>query len=163
MLLLSLFISNVRPSVRTFGIRLHITALTSVMSGRAPVPGLIDLSKATKLKEVAFATGIDPEWVMWALKSITPHHHDLRYISLRATAVLRDMDDMQETSRPEWLELDSVFVRLWESLSARPNAWYRLPPSIGVDRAREIMGNLFPETTKRGILDLSTNKPLLEI
>jgi len=127
------------------------------------VPGLIDLSKATKLKEVAFLPDIDPKWIVWALKSITPHHRDLHYISLRINAILHDMDREQETTRTEWLELDSVFVSLWESHSICPNAWHQPSQAIDGNRASEMVGSLFPETTKRGLLDLSIGSPFVKI
>ena len=106
---------------------------------------------------------LDPKWIVRALKSITPNHRDLHYISLHTSAILYDMDFRQETTRTEWLELDSVFVELWESLAVRPNAWYQPTQSIDADRASEIMEGLFPEAVKEGVLDLSIGRPLLEI
>lgn len=120
--------------------------------------GSIDLSKATKLKNVKFLSGGHPKLTASALKTVTPHHRNLRQISLRAIDILPDVNSDPhdgETAHTEWLELDSAFIKLWESHSIRPEVQYYLPSSVDAGRAREFLESLFPETTRRGVIDLS--------
>lgn len=120
--------------------------------------GSIDLSKATKLKDVAFVSDLDPKRIASALRTVTTDHRDLHQISVYTTDVLRHMDsdpNNRETTRTEWLELDSVFVKIWESHSVRPKVRYYLPSSMDGERARRSMEGLFPETTKRRVVDFS--------
>jgi hypothetical protein len=120
-------------------------------------PALIDLSKAIKLKDVAFHP--DPwgiEWVVTALQTITPKHRDLRQISIhipyRLTIAYDGGSATQSIGDPvyeQWLGLDRLLVQLWESHSIRP----RIVPMMKED-LRDCAGCLLPEITKRGIIDL---------
>ena len=84
---------------------------------------------------------------MLSLKTITSHHRNLQ-ISVHTTAMHHNTDSI----RTEWLELDSVLIKLWESHPVRLKAWHYF--SFLAGKARETMENLFPEATKRGMVDL---------
>ena len=43
---------------------------------------MIDLSKATKLREVAFWFKPDATWIASTLRSITPEHRDFQKVSI---------------------------------------------------------------------------------
>lgn len=129
-----------------------------------PLPGLIDLSKATKLRDATFEFR-RPQWVSDTLRTITPSNGNLQQISLGAPYVIftlsfRSVDPatlprvLGETTYREWLELDRLLVLLWETHSIRLKILYL--GSFRVDRpsARKCMDSLFPEVTTRGIANL---------
>jgi hypothetical protein len=120
-------------------------------------PALIDLSKATKLEDVAFdPDSWDIEWVVTALRTITPEHRDLRRISIhmpyRLTTTYGGGNATQSIGDPvygQWLGLDRLLVQLWESRSVRPRIIHMATQDL-----RDCAGFLLPEVTKRGIIDL---------
>jgi hypothetical protein len=122
-----------------------------------PRSGSVDLSKATKLKDVVFRPGPwKVEWVIAALQTITPNHRDLRQITIRiphhlthAGALANIRRSIGEAHVRLWLDLDLFLAQLWETRSIRTKVVCTTERSTGVD-----IGCLFPEMTKRGILDL---------
>jgi len=107
--------------------------------------GSINLSKATKLRDMAFVSDSDPKWIASALRTVTADHQDVQQISVYTTDGLRNMDSdpsNRDTARTEWLELDSVFIKIWESHSVRPKVRYYLPSSMDGERARRSMESL---------------------
>ena len=74
----------------------------------------IDLSKATNLKDIALISRFNPKWAAMALRTITSDHRNLQEISYNTSTLLTYKRDY-----PEWLELDRVFIKLWESHSIR--------------------------------------------
>ena len=134
------------------------TLMHSSLAIDGMLTGSIDISKATKLKDVAFVSNLDPKWIASALRTVTADDRDLQQVSVYTTDGLRNMDNdpsNQETARAEWLELDSVFIKIWESHSVRPKVRYYLPSSMDGEMARRSMEGLFPETTKRRVVDFS--------
>lgn len=122
----------------------------------------VDLSRATKLKDVTFRIDSSgPEWVTTALRTITPNHRDLLQISISAayypTIVMFNTDDViqgaegQTTRR--WLELDQLLAQLWESHSIPLKILCRAP-SWKEKSAHESMGLLLPEITRGGTVNL---------
>jgi hypothetical protein len=117
----------------------------------------IDLSKATKLKDVVFRP--EPrrvEWVITALQTITPEHRDLRQISihlpyyLTLAVVLTNLrQTIGEAGFEKWLGLDHLLVQFWESRSIRPKIISMMNHGIG-----DHIGRLLPEITKRGVIDI---------
>ena len=128
--------------------------------------GLIDLSKATKLKDVTFvsqSSGVD--WVTATLKTVTPNHKDLRKITIAARWMLyiRNLDHTDPTSfrrttgetiDQEWSELDNLLTRLLESRPIRVEIQYGVPPTLDEEMARKLMESLLPEVILRGIVDM---------
>ena len=114
----------------------------------------VDLSKATKLKDVTFRPGLQRvEWVIRALQTITPEHRDLRQITIRmpwyplAEVLANIRQTVGDTHYRLWLDLDRLLVQLWESRSIRPKV-------IRMKRCtEESVGRFFPEITKREIID----------
>jgi len=127
---------------------------------------LIDLSKATKLKDAVFTCGLNPQWVVMALRTVTPDHINLQQISLDAshtTLRLRNFnrvdpanigDAIGETVYSEWLELDHLLVQLWESHLIHLKVLYNSPKWADRKRARSFVESLLPEVTTRGAVDL---------
>jgi len=112
----------------------------------------IDLSKATKLKQVVFRFNtLHVMWITMALQTITSNHRDLQqiqiYIPSRSTSIRN-----QETDR-QWMDLDRHLVQLWESHAISTKVIY----SAAMEKKAtfEWIMNLLPETTKRGIIDLA--------
>ena len=122
----------------------------------------VDLSRATKLKDVTFRIDSSgPEWVTTALRTITPNHRDLLQISISAayypTIVMFNTDDViqgaegQTTRR--WLELDQLLAQLWE-LNSTPPKIVCHALSWKEKNVRDLMGRLLPEATVGGTVNL---------
>ena len=138
-----------------------------------PLPRSIDLSKATKLREVAFPCESSPQWVTKTLQTVSRDHRKLQQISLDATHALRAVNSdrfipadptraIGEAAYQEWLELDRSIARLWESHSIRLKAEHDAA-TFGnemevKDEARKCLECLLPEVTDRGIVDLVKRK-----
>ena len=124
-------------------------------SGDEGVPGPIDLSKATKLKDIVFrCDSACCGWVTATLGTITPEHQDLR-ISLCVPRVSNhQMNNPQaigaENTGMSWLDLDHSLVRLWESHSISLTV---VNPQVG-EGAKGLIEYLLPEVTRRGIAEL---------
>jgi hypothetical protein len=120
-------------------------------------PALIDLSKATKLKEVVFwPRQRSVEWVIMALQTITPEHQGLEQITIRTpdyfalAAILPDFRNaVGEAQCGLWLDLDRLLVQLWESRSIRPKVVYTTGQGKG-----DPIESLLPGITERRIVDL---------
>ena len=121
----------------------------------------INLSKATKLKDVAFRPqSWTVEWVTTALKTIIPQHRDLQQISIRLSyPTVVSLNGINVDAAPwetvgevgcrEWLDLDHELVQLWESRLIRPRVAF-----VKEGDVRDSIRSLLPEITKRGIIDL---------
>jgi hypothetical protein len=119
----------------------------------------IDLSNATKLKDVVFQPiSRNVKWIPAILRTALKLR-DLREISIylpnyiTATSVGTDIGRVigEENGR-EWLDLDRLLVQFWESSSIRP----KVVCSTQMDTGNSIGYQcLLPEITKRGIIDLT--------
>jgi hypothetical protein len=125
-------------------------------------PGLVNLLKATKLKDVAFRlTSWSIERVATALQTITAEHQDFRQIKIYIPYCLT-LHGVGANVRPaigtanfgQWLDLDRLLVKLWESHSIRPKVICTTRTEKG-----DCVGCLLPEITRRGILDLVECSP----
>ena len=90
------------------------------------------------------------------LQTITPKHRDLRQITIGMTdhfvpvGVGANFENtVEEPVRRRWLDLDRLFVRLWESRSIHPRIVFTKKQDM-----RDRIGYLLPEITKGGIIDL---------
>ena len=144
-------------TVRSFGICIHTG--NSLLFQVESKPTSVDLSKATKLKDVTFrvdTSGV--EWVVIALRTITPKHRDLRRISISAfypsdfVIIGAMMQMVEEQNFGKWSELDRLLVQLWESYSTPPMILFWTPSKW--KNARDLMGHLLPEATGGGKVDL---------
>jgi hypothetical protein len=126
-----------------------------------PRSASIDLSKATKLKDVAFCPkSRSVKWITTTLKT-TPKLQDLREIAVYlplyvTTAGANIRQEFEEEDWEEWLDLDRLLVQFWESTSIRP----KVVPSVQVNHIRDTADCigyrfLLPELTKQGIVDLT--------
>ena len=151
----------VSPLASPFGvcIRAGNSLLFLAESGSAS----IDLSKATRLKDVDFRIGAKSgsvDRITMALRTITPEHRDLRQISIHvhfapayASVVVDVRQIVGEGIFGRWLDLDLLLVQTWESFSIRPKVIYVMPTKGGREM-RDSIGYLLPEVTKRGITGL---------
>ena len=99
------------------------------------------------------------DWIITALRTITPKHRDFRQISIHvyfdsafngaAGADIRQIIGEQNFGR--WLELDRFLVQLWESRSIRPRILHHTLPLKGNEWERECVGCLLPEMMGMGI------------
>ena len=119
---------------------------------------LIDLSKATKLKDVTLQfQGLSVGWVTSTLKTITSEHRDLQEISIKGRA-LSDSTSWPANATAaqyyiweQWADLEHTLIHLWELHAIRTKVEYY---SMKREESREFMGSLLPEATKRGIVEL---------
>ena len=127
----------------------------------------IDLSKATRLKDVVFRVDSPKvDWIPMELQSITPKHQDLRQISIhlpgRMIPLSADTDArerMGETIYGQWLDFDRLLVQFWESRSILPRMVCLMPTEA--ERAvRHFVGSILPEATRSGIIDLLVGERL---
>ena len=114
---------------------------------------LVNLSEATRLDRVVFQFGSGPEWIVGALRTITPNHN-LQQILLSLSTNIESRDSIGDTACNEWLELDRVLAQLWELRSVRPKVMYRVSWFADVESAISCMKSLLPEVTTRRIVDL---------
>ena len=129
---------------------MSIDALLLLLDGSRS--GSIDLSRATKLKDVVFRpTSRTVEWITTTLQTTTPKHRDLRHITihmpdyLTLPSILADIRGaVGAVGYGEWLDLDRLLVQLWESRSIHP----RIGSVKGQD-VRDLVGYLLPEIAKR--------------
>jgi len=118
----------------------------------------IDLSRTMRLKDVSFR--VNSWWVDWivtALRTITPEHLDLRRISIHVyfslAAVGADVREIiGERLFGQWSGLDRLLVQLWQSHSIRPKIQYYV--LLRNEDASDCLGCLLPETTGGRIIDL---------
>ena len=140
-------------------IHTHTDTLLLFPAGSEATP--IDLSKATRLKEVTFGIGSwGIEWVTTAVRTITPIHQDLQQISIHETHCSRFVERGTDVRRligaqtaQLWSELDHLLVQLWESRSIRPKMLYGTFPARE-KAVRDLAGCFLPEIMGRGIVDL---------
>ena len=162
LILSSLSTSSVASSVSPFGICVHTDNLLWL-----PVQSWttsIDLSKATRLKDAILGVGLPSgsvDWIIMALRTISPEHRDLRQISIYVqfgTNLDGTNVDVRrnfgEQVFEQWLELDRLLVQLLESHSIRPRILYSTFPQMGKREMNKYIQYLLPETAGRGIIDL---------
>ena len=123
-------------------------------------PAVIDLSKATRLKNVVFrATALNIDWVITGLRTIMPKHREFQRISIYVyfgpafvgIVGTNARQTIGEKKFGRWLDLDHLLIRLWESHSIRARI---ILSSKGNQDTSEFMGYLLPEITRRGLIDL---------
>ena len=90
-----------------------------------------------------------------ALQTITHKNRDLQlrihipsYLA-QARADTNFGQTIGEENCEQWLDLDRLLVKFWESRSIRPKV-----KSMTDRDVRDYVGHLLPEITKRGIIDL---------
>jgi hypothetical protein len=114
----------------------------------------IDLSKATKLKDVEFrSSSWSVESIVVALQTITPEHRYLQQILVLATrhsamtgASVRQA--IGEEDLAQLLDLDRLLVQFWESHSVRLKV-----VCVTLEQGRDHIDHLLPEVSGRGIVD----------
>lgn len=109
---------------------------------------MLDLSKATKLKEVVFQAA-KPS-VLWILVTLqTVRSKDLQNISIHHNVGPYDVPNVPVEFLPEWWHLDRSLVQFWALHLMRPKFF---------DETRflkDATPTLFPELTSRGLLDVA--------
>ncbi|KAF9644817.1 hypothetical protein BDM02DRAFT_843190 [Thelephora ganbajun] len=117
----------------------------------------IDLSRATKLKEAVFQSKtLHVTWLVLALQSITPKHIYLHQIAIHVPEIPNLFGHGWITSEMiyrQWTDLDRVLVQLWESYGIRPKVMHSVTEKKK-EIQRERIGDLLPEITERGIIEL---------
>ena len=148
------------PVVRRFGTPcVHANDLSLIIG--LPQPAHVNLSKATKLKDVEFAFWLHPRLLLTTLRTVACDHRELEQITLTMLSLrgLNDPEDIThevaDTTYQEWLELDYILAQLNESHSIRLKVVrynFRIDPDGSRERRR--MNVLLPEAMTRGMVDL---------
>ena len=108
---------------------------------------LLDLSKATKLKDLMFwLRGSSVRWIVAALQTI--ESKKLQQITIYP---LRINNVITETIFREWEDLDRLLVQFASLQSIRTRVLYDLVDGRGDVRDRVLI--LLPELTRRGLAD----------
>jgi hypothetical protein len=135
------------------GNRLALTSLL-VNLGKAS----IDLSEAIRLKEVKFIfEAFKDVWTTASLKTITSKHTQFKKVSMFICMeeyigfIGRDILD-------QWMDFDRVLVQLWELHAIHTRVDYSIEQEE--KEAREYIGILLPEMTKRGRIEMADKRDL---
>ena len=116
-----------------------------------PSEAWIDLSKVARLKDVTLHfEDLSVAWVASTLKTITSGHRDLREVSIKGLAPI-NAAAVEDDMRGEWVNLERTLIQLWESHAICAKVKYY---SGKGEESRELMEDLLPETTRRGIVEL---------
>ena len=140
--------------------------LPEFWSAGESTPSAIDLSTATKLKNIEFrCETFEIGWVVRTLETLGSKQRGLRQISIRVPSDLvyvaaedcAVVEQRIEKANPgtRWSDLDRVLVRLWESHVTHVTVVYPQPGRRrGAREMKDWAVYLLPEVTKRGIIDL---------
>ena len=141
------------PPVRPFGVSIRAGNLFLFPIG----PATIDLSEATKLRDVVFRPeSLNVKWIATAFQTATAKHQELQKISINLPyrVTFLDLDTIKLSAiYREWLDLDHHLVQFVETRSVGPKvistAW------VGRNwNARGHIECLLPEMMKGGAIDL---------
>jgi len=121
----------------------------------------IDFSGVTRLKEIVFRPRrTDPMWIVMALQTIASEHRDLREILIQVPDHTRSISDpfnvrqiLGEVCYRQWMDLDRLLVQFWELRAIRPKIAYCVAEEKKTAMCA-YTGNLLPEITERGIIEL---------
>ena len=125
------------------------------------VPGhspeaLIDLSKATKLREVAFWFGHDATRITNTLRSISPERRGFQKISIFVSQCYgTSLDDplgpkgIVRKRIYQWMNFDGLLVQLWELHAVRT----KLVVGEKAGKGYKLVTGLLPRSMERGIIE----------
>ena len=140
----------------------HQTRYSPSFEGE-PGPAVIDLSGAKRLKSVSFlVTWSSVKWIILALQTVTHEHRDFRQMFFRASEARPRLPGnidgsgirktIGEPAFNQWLELDHLLVKFWDTHSIRLKVSYNALR----DEWKKIevwVKCLLPEMAKRGLID----------
>ena len=119
---------------------------------------LIDLSKASKLKDITLHFQyLSVAWIASMLKTITSGHIKLQEVSIGGEALPdsggwpANAADVDDDTREQWEDLERTLIQLWESHAICTKVKYY---SMRREESRELMEDLLPEARERGIVEL---------
>jgi hypothetical protein len=115
---------------------------------------LVELSKATKLKEVAFwFNELDIPWIANTLHTITPGHRDLQKILIYAPYHTdKRVQLISSEIHRQWKDLDCLLLQLWESHAVRTKVVY-VGRKEGEVQQR-LVTILLPGVTRKKVIEL---------
>lgn len=112
-------------------------------------PPVLDLSKLTNLKTVAFGcNGPSVEWITTTLK--TAESTNFQKVAIHSLRGFRDL--IGEAVYQEWQDLDRVLLQSWNERPIRLKIRYKV--GEGGNDLRALAPRLLPELTSRGVVDL---------
>ena len=112
----------------------------------------LDLSKATKLRDLIFRCGMrNIRWIATALRTV--ESKSLQQVTIHLYPETTG-DPTKRRDRQECQDLDRVLVQFWISHSIRPRFLYALEDGDGEKDMRDRISDLLPELTRRGLVDV---------
>ena len=110
--------------------------------------GTLDLSKATKLKDLHFWwRGLNVRWIIAALQTI--ESKKLERITVYPLLVKSEIEDVVHR---DWEDLDRLLAQFSTPHSIRARVMYKLADEGAVMKDR--VPSLLPELSRRGLVDL---------
>jgi hypothetical protein len=139
----------VKPQVRFLQLLQVVNNLQLLVdadtSGKPP----LDLSKASKLKELSFRLGgLDVQRITMALQTVQSEH--LQQITIHSCGNFAN--PVEEAVRQAWQDLDRMLVQFWTSHSIRPKITH--DAGKGQDYWGVSVSRLLPVLTWRGLVDV---------
>ena len=124
-----------------------------------PTAGSIDFSKAIRLREVLFQfQEYSDVWVAMALETLTSKHTGFRKVKILMPFVEtfctpgNFRHTIGKETYDQWMDLDRVLIRLWESNAIHIQVTYCAEAEGGM--ACQYIGSLFPEMRERGLVEM---------
>ena len=124
-------------------------------------PAGIDLSKATRLKEVeVWIRNLDDVPTAMVLKTLTSNHLNLQKVSLFVCIpspfykTVNAGQSIEAETRRHWIELDRVLIQLWESNAIQICVQVEYPRVGRKEVVRKLMRGLLPWTMKSEAVEL---------
>ena len=114
------------------------------------------MSKATKLKEVAFRVTVhNVAWITTALETITSEHKALQQISIHFIYYYEDLNNVSNAVggsvyHEEWIDLDGALVQFCESRGCRVKA----VPDLSKGGEYKYIEGFLPKMTEQGLIDV---------
>jgi len=113
----------------------------------------IDLSKATKLRDLRFRCRVrNVRWIIATLQTVETKN--LQQIAIR----LHIAGPRDSTEGADYQALDRMLVQFWFSHLIRPRFLYILDD--GGKTVRDQVSHLFPELTRKGLVDMVKTAPI---
>lgn len=133
----------------------------------------VDLSKAKKLKEVAFQFwDFEVAWIIQVLRTITLEHKVLQEISIHIVPQYGKSGDIKFAVKkciyPEWADLDDTLLNICQSRACHVKVVVHGQKEREsqiqkyIKAAQECMVHLLPKVTKEGLISVvySKHQPL---
>ena len=102
---------------------------------------------------------LDDVWTAMVLKTLTSEHRNFRKVTIHIPIAISSVGEpvnvkqsIGEETHGQWMDLDHILIQLWESNAIHTQVIYTTEGEK--KEAREFIGALLPEMTKRGKVEM---------